>query len=133
MRCLSVNDIKDKDENGNEVELTHGNFNVYRESKDRRVRERHLKYFGEFKISKHLAICIPVQLSLTPTLPMSASTMRVRPPCSVVTYRCPYRQPRRCPSGQTMRRYIDVQRVLGLPEIDMFDLYTPIVDALITR
>jgi oligoendopeptidase F len=30
---------------------------------------------------------------------------------------------------KTMRRYIDVRkRVLGLPEIDMFDLYTPIVE-----
>lgn len=37
------------DEAGNEVELTHGNFSVYRESGDRRVRrEAFEKYFGEF-------------------------------------------------------------------------------------
>ena len=37
------------DEKGNEVELTHGNFSVFRESADRRVRrEAFEKYFGEF-------------------------------------------------------------------------------------
>ena len=39
-----------KDENGEEVQLTHGNFGVYRESADRRVRQAAFeKYFGEFK------------------------------------------------------------------------------------
>jgi len=39
-----------KDEEGKEVTLTHGNFSVYRESKNREVRkEAFEKYFGEFK------------------------------------------------------------------------------------
>ena len=38
------------DEEGREVTLTHGNFGVYRESPDQRVRrESFEKYFGEFK------------------------------------------------------------------------------------
>ena len=38
-----------RDEQGSEVELTHGNFGVYRESSDRRVRrEAFEKYFGRF-------------------------------------------------------------------------------------
>lgn len=39
-----------KDENGNDVQLTHGNFCVFRESKDARVRRESFEaYFGEFK------------------------------------------------------------------------------------
>jgi oligoendopeptidase F len=38
------------DENGNEAPLTHGNFGVWRESADKRIRhEAFIKYFGEFK------------------------------------------------------------------------------------
>ena len=111
--------------------MTHGNFNVYRESRDRRVREEAFeKYFGEFKYLNTFAAMYSRSVKFDTTLPMFATTtMRVRQPCSVVTCLCPS-------MSSLSRRFlrtkpcaaISIQRVLGLPEIDMFDLYTPIVE-----
>lgn len=48
-----------KDEDGNEVELTHGNFSIFRESEDANVRrEAFIKYFGEFEKYKNLFVAI---------------------------------------------------------------------------
>ena len=126
---------KIKDENGNEVELTHGNFNVYRESKDRRVREEAFeKYFGEFK--KYLNTFAAMYSGSVKFDTYFADVRNYDNACQAALFgsKVPvsvYEQLiEAVHSGlKTMRRYIDVRkRVLGLPEIDMFDLYTPIVE-----
>ena len=126
---------KIKDENGNEVELTHGNFNVYRESRDRRVREEAFeKYFGEFK--KYLNTFAAMYSGSVKFDTYFADVRNYDNACQAALFgsNVPvsvYEQLiEAVHSGlKTMRRYIDVRkRVLGLPEIDMFDLYTPIVE-----
>lgn len=123
------------DEKGEKVALTHGNFGVYRDSTDRRVRREAFEaYFGEFsKFQNTLAAMY------------SGS----------VKFDCYYADVRRFDSAlaralfasnvpvsvydalveavhaglPTMRRYLDLRRrVLGLDELHLYDLYAPMVD-----
>ncbi len=123
------------DENGDKVALTHGNFGVFRESADRRVRREAFEtYFGEFrKFQNTLAA-------------MYAGSVK---------FDCYYANVRNFDSAlaralfgsnvpvavydslveaihgglPTMRRYLDLRRrVLGLEELHLYDLYTPMVD-----
>lgn len=126
---------KVKDESGNEVELTHGNFNVYRESKNRRVREEAFeKYLGEFK--KYLNTFTAMYSGSVKFDSYFADVRNFDNACQAALFgsnvpESVYEQLiEAIHSGlNTMRRYIDVrEKVLGLPEIDTYDLYTPIVD-----
>jgi len=126
---------KIKDENGNEVELTHGNFSVYRESKDRRVREEAFeKYFGEFK--RYLNTFTAMYSGSVKFDSFFADVRNFDNACQAALFSSNVPESvydqliEAIHSGlKTMRRYIDVRKkVLGLSEIDMYDLYTPIVD-----
>ena len=122
------------DEKGETVTLTHGNFGVYRESGDQRVRrESFEKYFGEFKryintfaamyagnvkmdnyftaVRGYASAC--EKALFTDNVPVSVYDKLVE----AVHAGLP-----------TMRRYLELRRrVLGLDELNMYDLYCPMV------
>ena len=125
------------DEEGREVTLTHGNFGVYRESKDRRVRKESFeKYFGEFKryintfaamyagsvkfdtffssVRGHKSACEAALFSNN--VPISVYDSLVEAIHSRLG---------------TMRQYLELRkRVLGLEELNMYDLYTPMLESV---
>lgn len=125
------------DEEGREVTLTHGNFGVYRESSDQRVRrESFEKYFGEFKryintfaamyagsvkfdtffasVRGHKSACEAALFSNN--VPVSVYDSLVEAIHSRLG---------------TMRQYLALRkRVLGLEELNMYDLYTPMLDSV---
>ncbi len=123
-----------KDEDGNEVQLTNGNFGVFRESACRRVREDAFNaYFGSFKkfentIAELYAGSVKFDTYFADVRKYSsaceASLFRNDVPVSVydslieaVHESLPY-----------MKKYLALRKkALGLEKIDMFDLYTPIV------
>ncbi len=123
-----------KDENGNEVQLTNGNFGVFRESACRRVREDAFNaYFGTFKkfentIAELYAGSVKFDCYFADVRNYAsaceASLFRNDVPVAVydslieaVHESLPY-----------MRKYLELRKkALGLEKIDMFDLYTPIV------
>ena len=123
-----------EDENGNTVTLTHGNFGVYRESADQRVRrESFEKYFGEFKkyINTFAALyagSVKNDNFYTQVRGYASSCERAlfsnNAPVSV------YDKLIEAIHGglPTMRRYLDLRRrVLGLEELNMYDLYCPMI------
>lgn len=123
------------DENGNEVELTHGNFSVFRESKDRRVREEAFeKYFGEFK--RYLNTFAAMYSGSVKFDTFYSDVRNFDNPCEAALFgsNVPvsvYEQLiEAVHSGlKTMRRYLELRKkVIGLAALDMYDLYTPIVD-----
>ena len=125
------------DEEGREVTLTHGNFGVYRESSDQRVRrESFEKYFGEFKryintfaamyagsvkfdtffasVRGHKSACEAALFSNN--VPVSVYDSLVEAIHSRLG---------------TMRQYLALRkRVLGLEELNMYDLYNPMLDSV---
>ncbi len=125
------------DEEGREVTLTHGNFGVYRESPDQRVRrESFEKYFGEFKryintfaamyagsvkfdtffasIRGHKSACEAALFSNN--VPVSVYDSLVEAIHSRLG---------------TMRQYLALRkRVLGLEDLNMYDLYNPMLDSV---
>lgn len=128
------------DEKGNEVALTHGNFGVYRESKDVRVRKESFEvYFGEFKRYIHTFAAMYA---------------------GAVKFNCYYSDVRHFNSAceralfgsnvpvavydslveaihnglPIMRQYLTLrQKVLKLPELHMYDLYCPMVEDVDSR
>lgn len=124
-----------KDENGNEVTLTHGNFGVFRESRDARVRkEAFEKYFGEFK--KYINTFSATYSGSVKTDAYYSNVRGYKDPCEAALF-----------SGNvpvavydslcdavhqglpTMKKYLELRkRALGLSELHMYDLYCPIVD-----
>ncbi len=125
------------DEAGNEVTLTHGNFGVYRESTNQRVRrESFEKYFGEFKryintfaamyagsvkfdtffasVRGHKSACEAALFSNN--VPVSVYDSLVEAIHSRLG---------------TMRQYLELRkRVLGLDAINMYDLYNPMLESV---
>lgn len=125
------------DEAGNEVTLTHGNFGVYRESTDQRVRrESFEKYFGEFKryintfaamyagsvkfdtffasVRGHKSACEAALFSNN--VPVSVYDSLVEAIHSRLG---------------TMRQYLELRkRVLGLDALNMYDLYNPMLESV---
>ncbi len=123
-----------KDENGETVTLTHGNFGVYRESADRRVRKDSFEqYFGEFKkyintLASMYAGSVKMDNFYTRARNYESACQKAlfgnNVPVSV------YDNLIDAVHGglSTMRRYLDLRRrVLGLDELHMYDLYCPIV------
>lgn len=123
------------DEKGNEVQLTHGSFGVYRESVDRRVRrEAFEKYFGEFKryintfaamyggsvkFDNYFADVRGQESALRMALfggdvPVSVYDSLIEAVHGALP---------------AMHRYIELRkRILGLGELHMYDLYNPMVE-----
>lgn len=124
-----------KDEQGNDAQLTNGNFGVYRESADRRVREEAFNgYFGTYKkyentIAELYAGSVKFDCYFADVRgykdARAASLFGNDVPDSVydslidaVHSSLPY-----------MKKYLALRKkALGLEKIDMFDLYTPIVE-----
>ena len=123
-----------KDENGETVTLTHGNFGVFRESGDARVRKESFEaYFGEFKryintFAAMYAGSVKMDNYYTRVRGYGSTCERAlfadNAPVSV------YDKLVEAVHGglPTMRRYLELRRrVLGLKELNMYDLYCPIV------
>ncbi|MBQ8212649.1 MAG: oligoendopeptidase F [Clostridia bacterium] len=122
------------DENGEKVTLTHGNFGVYRESTDQRVRRESFEaYFGEFKkyintLASMYAGSVKMDNFYTRARKFDSSCEKAlfgnNVPVDV------YDKLTEAVHGglSTMRRYLDLRRrVLGLDELNMYDLYCPMV------
>ena len=122
------------DEQGETVTLTHGNFGVYRESGDQRVRKDSFEgYFGEFKkyintLSAMYAGSVKTDNYYTRVRGFGSSCERAlfgnNVPVSVYD-----KLTEAIHAGlPTMRRYLELRRrVLGLDELNMYDLYCPMV------
>ena len=125
------------DEEGKEVTLTHGNFGVYRESGDARVRrESFEKYFGEF--NKYINTFAAMYAGSVKTDAYFSRVRGYKDPCEAALF-----------SGNvpvsvydslcdavheglpTMKKYLELRKkALGLEELHMYDLYCPIVDSV---
>lgn len=126
-----------RDEKGETVTLTHGNFGVFRESADQRVRKESFEaYFGEFKryINTFAAMYagnVKMDNYYTKVRGYDSACQRAlfanNAPVSVYD-----RLIEAVHSGlPTMRRYLDLRRrVLGLDELNMYDLYCPMVGSV---
>ncbi len=126
-----------KDEEGNTVPLTHGSFGVFRESKDQTVRKNSFEvYFGEFK--KYINTLAAMYSG---SVKMGNFYTRVRgysSACEKALYgnNVPvsvYDKLIEAVHGglPTMRRYLELRRkVLGLDELNMYDLYCPMVESV---
>ena len=123
-----------KDEEGNEVTLTHGTFGVYRESADRRVRhEAFEKYFGEFK--KYINTFAATYAASVKTDTYYSNVRKFADPCESALFGS------NIPVSvydslieavhdglTTMKKYLKIRKeALGLDELTTYDLYTPIV------
>lgn len=123
------------DEEGEEVTLTHGNFGVYRESSDVRVRKESFdKYFGEFK--KYINTFAAMYSGAVKTNAYFSRVRSFADPCEAALYSgnvpvSVYDSLCEAVHGglPTMKKYIELRKkALGLDEIHMYDLYCPIVD-----
>jgi len=122
------------DEQGNRVTLTHGNFGVFRESTDPRVRRESFEaYFGEFNrfintFAAMYAGSIKTDNFFTGVRGYASACERAlfsdNVPVAVYD-----KLVEAIHAGlPTMRRYLELRRrVLGLEELNMYDLYCPIV------
>ena len=123
-----------KDENGNDVTLTHGTFGVYRESADKRVRhEAFEKYFGEFK--KYINTFAATYAASVKTDTYYSNVRKFANPCESALFGS------NVPVSvydslieavheglTTMKKYLKIRKeALGLDELSTYDLYTPIV------
>ena len=123
------------DEKGEEVKLTHGNFGVFRESSDPRVRrESFEKYFGEFKkyintfaalyggsvkFDNYFADVRGHENALVHGLYGNAVPVSVYDSLIEAVHG----------ALPAMGKYIDLRKkVLGLDELHMYDLYNPMVE-----
>lgn len=123
-----------KDENGNEVEITHGRYIRFLESEDRRVREDAFKgvydTYGQFKNT--------FSSTLSGTVKNHNFNARVR---KYESARHAALAGNNIPESvydnlvntvnenlHLLHRYVDLRKkVLGLEELHMYDLYTPLV------
>ena len=122
------------DENGNEAQLTHGNFGVYRESTYKRVRhESFSKYFGEFK--KYINTFAATYAASVKTDAYYSRVRKFADPCEAALFgsNVPVSVYDSLVSAVhdglgTMKKYLKIrQDALGLDELTTYDLYCPIV------
>lgn len=134
LQSVDMSFPKTTDDNGDEKELTHGNFSVFRESRKQSVRKESFeKYFGEFKryintfsasysasvkfnnyfaSEKNYGSALEKAL-FSSNVPLSVYDSLVK----AVNDNLP-----------TMERYLKLRKsALGLEEINMYDLYCPMV------
>ena len=123
-----------KDENGNDVTLSHGTFGVYRESADKRVRhEAFEKYFGEFK--KYINTFAATYSASVKTDTYYSRVRKYNDPCEAALFGS------NVPVSvydslieavheglTTMKKYLKIRKeALGLETLSTYDLYCPIV------
>ena len=123
-----------KDESGKEIRLSNGNFSVFRESHDRRVREDAFKgYFGTYH--KFINTTAALYAGSVKAASFYASTRHHDGNCEAALFN------NNVPVSvydslieavhaglPAMQEYIELRReVLGLDSIDVFDLYVPMV------
>ena len=123
------------DEQGKEVQLTQGNFGVFRESRDRRVREEAFRamfgsyrqygdtfaalYGGAVKLDNYFAQVRGYASACEAALDGGNVPVSVYDSLIEAVHE----------SLPAMKKYLKLrQRVLGLDEIDVFDLYAPMVE-----
>ena len=123
-----------RNEKGETVTLTHGNFGVFRESKDPAIRKASFEaYFGEFRryintFAAMYAGSVKMDNYYTRVRGYASTCERAlfadNVPVSVYDSLV-----EAVHAGlPTMRRYLDLRRrVLGLEELNMYDLYCPMV------
>lgn len=125
---------KIKNEKGEEVELSHGNFSAYRESADRRVRKESFEaYFGEFK--KYINTLAAIYSGSVKFDNYYTKVRGYESACHKALFAS--NVPVAVYDGlidslhnalPIMKRYLQLRKkVLGLEELHMYDLYCPIV------
>lgn len=124
-----------KDSKGEEHELTHGNFSMYRESTDRVLRENAFNaFFGEYlKYINTLSAMYSANVKFDAYFSsvknygsaIESGLFGANVPVSVYESLCSAVRE----SLPSMKKYIDLRaRAMKKDKIDMFDLYTPMVD-----
>lgn len=122
------------DEKGEQVSLTHGNFAVYRESADAIVRKNSFEaYFGEFKkyintFAAMYAGSVKMDNYYTRVRGYDSACQRALSD-SNVPVEVYDKLIEAIHSGlPTMRRYLELRKkALGLDELNMYDLYCPMI------
>ena len=124
-----------KDEEGKDVRLSNGNFSVFRESRDRRVREDAFKgYFGTYH--KFINTTAALYAGAVKAASFYSAARRYDGNCEAALFA------NNVPVSvydalieavhdglPAMQEYLNLRReVLGLDSIDVFDLYVPMVD-----
>jgi oligoendopeptidase F len=125
-----------KDEEGNDIELTEGNYSSFIKSKDRRVRKDAFEaLFGTYKGFKNT-----LTTALTSSTKNFIFNAKIRNYASALESSL---KPNNIPVGvyhnvvdtinnnlASLHKYVSIKKkLLGLDEIHMYDLYVPIVDA----
>jgi len=122
-------------ENGENIQLTHGNFAVFRESKDARVRRESFEaYFGEFKkfintLAAMYAGSVKMDTYFSDVRGYNSACERAlfsnNVPVSVYDSLIDAIHE----GLPTMKRYLALRKkVLGLETLNMYDLYVPMID-----
>ena len=129
-----------KDEKGNEIELTEGNYSIFIKSKDRRVRKDAFEtLFGTYKGFRNT-----LTTSLTSSIKNFVFNAKTRNYSSALESSL---KPNNIPvevyhnvvdtinnNLASLHKYVSLKKkLLGLDEIHMYDLYVPIVDAVQER
>lgn len=126
-----------KDENGEDVTITHGNFGVLRESKDQNVRrESFEKYFGEF--NKYINTFAALYEGSVKFDNFFADVKGYSSACEAALFggNIPlsvYDSLVESIHGglSTMKKYLELRKkVLGLDTLNMYDLYCPMVESV---
>lgn len=126
-----------KDENGEEVTITHGNFGVFRESKDPEIRrESFEKYFGEF--NKYINTFAALYEGSVKFDNFFADIRGYSSSCEAALFggNIPisvYDKLVESIHGGlgTMKKYLALRKkVLGLETLNMYDLYCPMVESV---
>lgn len=121
-------------EKGEEVQLTSGNFSVFRESPDRKVREEAFEaHFGEYKkyinsITEMYAGSVKFDCFMAKirNYESAAHVALFKDNAPLSVYESLVEAVHN--SLPTMKKYLALRsKVLNLPELDLFDLYTPMV------
>ncbi len=126
---------KVRDEKGEEIQLTHGNFGVFRESKSREVRKNAFEtFFGTYK--KYINTTASTYGGKVKMDQYFSDVRGFAGPCQralfannvpVSVYDSLIEAVHN--SLPSMRKYLDLRKkVLGLEKIDMYDLYVPMID-----
>ncbi len=123
-----------QDENGEEITITHGNFGVLRESRDPRVRrESFEKYFGEFNKYIHTFAAMyagSVKFDVFYSTVRNFPSARARALFASNVPLSVYDRLIEAAHGSlgSMKKYLELRKkALGLEELHMYDLYTPMV------
>ncbi len=122
------------DENGNEAPLTHGNFGVWRESSDARVRhEAFTKYFGEFK--RYINTFAATYAASVKTDTFFSRVRKFDSACEAALFNsnvpvAVYDSLVEAVHGglDTMKKYLSIRKEkLGLKTLSTYDLYCPLL------